>query len=320
MGAPRVSIIIPTWNRCDLVSACLDSLAAQTFRDFETVVVDDASSDGTAEAVARMFPAARVLRLDHNRGFARAVNHGIAAASGDFLFLLNNDMTLDPNCVEQLVTCADRTGAEMVAPLVLWRDQPDTIYSAGDCIRANGRPESIGFRAPRAEFPPPAHVFGVSAGAGLFHRRVLERAGPLDERFLAYYEDADLCFRARLAGFRAAFCPGAVAFHIGSASIAGRTWWRSRQCFRNHALLVIKDVPGMLLLRHGPGFLREHLHQARMCFSACRTARGAVWAAWMTGTAWLSLLAATPHALRLRRNIQRGRVLTVRDVSALMRG
>ncbi|HEO69740.1 MAG TPA: glycosyltransferase, partial [Candidatus Hydrogenedentes bacterium] len=313
---PKISVVIPTWNRKHLLAECLDSLAEQTFRDFEIIVVDDGSTDDTAAMLRDAYPGVRVVGLPENQGFCVATNAGIRETRGELVLLLNNDMTLEPDALDQLTTGAD--GAQLCAPLVLWRDAPETVYGAGDVQRASGRPESIGFRARLDAFQAPDAVFGVSAGAGLYRRSVFEQVGLLDERFEAYFEDSDLNFRARLAGFRARHVPQAVAYHVGSASIEGRTWWRARQCFRNHALLVVKDMPAPLLMRHAPAILREHLHQAARAFSAARSEFGALRAAVVVAHAWLSILAHVPHACAERAVIQRTTVLTAREVDALL--
>lgn len=314
----RVSVVIPTWNRRDLAAACLRSLREQTHRELEIIVVDDASSDGTAEMIRSEFPEARVLRLARNSGFAVAVNTGIRVASGTWIFLLNNDVTLAPDCLERMLRAADETGAAMVAPLILWKDSPEIVYAAGDRVRVNGRPESIGFRQPRNTFSMPDGIFGVSAAAGLYHRELFDAVGLLDERFEAYFEDSDLCFRARLAGLTAALAPDAVAFHIGSASITGKTWWRSAQCFRNHALLVLKDMPGPLLLRFAPRIAWERAHQARRLFSSARTEFGAMGALKVFVRTLLSLLGTLPYALRERGRIQRSRKISLIELRRLL--
>ncbi len=315
---PTVSVVIPTWNRQDLVRDCLASLAEQTCVPDEIVVVDDGSTDGTADIVAAEFPAVHLVALPENGGFARAVNAGLRAATGDWIFLLNNDMTLDPACIVRMLECAETTGADMIAPLVLWRDDPATIYSAGDLIAQGGRPVACGFRAPREGFTMPDEIFGVSGGAGMFRRDVFDRVGLLDESFGAYFEDADLCFRARLAGFTAALAPAAIAYHIGSASIAGKTWWRSQQCFKNHALLVIKNYPAPFLRRHGRALIAEHFHQKRQCFRALRTEFGALFASWMTITTWCRILGALPSVLAERKIIQSARTISDEELTRLL--
>ncbi len=194
-----LTIVIPTYNGIDLLRECLASLGAQSFTDFEVLIVDDGSDEDIESFAAAEFPHARVLRLSQNAGFAAAVNTGLREVKTDCVMLLNNDMTLEAECLEKLMSAIEESAAAMVAPLVLWKDYPETIYSAGDRIRRNGRPESIGFRCLRKDFEFSETVFGVSAGAAVYRKEVFERVGLLDERFVAYVEDADLSFRARLA-------------------------------------------------------------------------------------------------------------------------
>jgi GT2 family glycosyltransferase len=299
---------------------CLRSLAAQTFTDAEIIVVDDGSTDDTAAVLQRDFPHVVVETMPENSGFAKATNAGIRRCSGEWVFLLNNDMTLESECLEKLVDTAEAGEAQLIAPLVLWRDEPATVYSAGDLIQCSGRPESHGFRVPRADLVLPETIFGVSAGAGLFHRSVFDTVGLLDEAFLAYFEDADLCFRARLAGFQAALAPEAVTYHIGSATIQGRTWWRCRQCFINHALLLIKNMPAALCLRYAPAIIGERLNQARRLFSSARTEFGALRALGLLLRAALQLAGKLPYALGQRRKIRGMRKISNQQLNDLLGG
>ena len=314
-----LSVVIPTWNHRDLLAECLASLTAQSRPPEEIVVVDDGSTDDSVAYVTREHPGVRLVRMEKNAGFCVAVNAGIRAATGDWVFLLNNDMTLAPDCLERLMDTVEDGRAALIAPLVLFRDDPGTIYSAGDRQCVNGRPEAIGFRERLEGFQFPEQIFGVSGGAGLYRRDVFERVGLLDERFVAYYEDSDLNFRARLAGFDARFVCEAVAYHVGSASLVGKTWWRSRQCFRNHALLVIKNFPLPLFVGSFPAILRERVHQARMLLSSARTEFGLL-RAWVTLiTAAFDTLAAIPHCLRERRKIQGARRTAIEELARLMK-
>jgi len=142
--------------------------------------------------------------------------------------------------------------------------------------------------------------------------------GLLDERFIAYFEDSDLSFRARLAGFKAEFVPGAVAYHVGSASIAGRTWWRTRQCYRNHVLVALKNMPASLLIRLGPRILKEHLRGIPRLFSAARAEFGAVRATCILMQTWGSIVAQLPHALTERRRIQGMATLSAKELEDLL--
>jgi len=313
-----ISVVIPSWNGKQLLADCLHSIESQTLGRVDTLVVDDASTDGTADMVRERFPWATVLQLEQNSGFCAAVNAGIVRTASNYVFLLNNDITLYPDCIGRLMAAAEQSGAALLAPLILWRDQPGVIYSAGDRQRANGRPESIGFMSPHADFAYSDEVFGVSAAAGLYRREVFDRVGLFDCRFGTYFSDSDLSFRARLAGFKAVFVHEAVAWHVGSASLGGSTLKRTRECCVNHALLVIKNMPAPLLVRYAPDIMRERIHQIRRLFSAARAERGALYAAGQVAAAGVRVLSLWPHALRERRRIQRNRKVSPAQIKALL--
>ncbi len=314
----RIDIIIPTWNGLDVLMKCLASLAGQTCRDFDVTVVDDGSTDDTAAALHKQYPGVRVIELEDNKGFCTAVNTGITATSNELIFLLNNDMTLMPDCLAQLLATLDHDHADMVAPIVLFQDEPDVVYSAGDCQRMNGRSECWGHKAIRKEFVPPPTVFGVSAGAALYRRAIFERVGLLDEKYGAYFEDADLSFRARLAGFSAALATDAIAYHAGSASIRDRMWWRAQQCCRNHALLVIKNMPTELMIRNAPQILWERINQMRRFVSGARTEFGLLRAWGMLLRTELGIGRLLPQLIRDRWTIQRSRQVSNADIEALL--
>jgi GT2 family glycosyltransferase len=315
---PQVSIIIPTWNQRDLLVACIESLKGQTFQDFEIVVVDDCGSDDTVEVLARDFPQVRIVCREKNGGFAKAVNAGLAEATGALLFILNNDMMLEADCMALLVNAAECGAADIVGPLILAHDDHGEIYSAGDRIHVNGRPESIGFRQRLDTFDFSDPVFGITAGALLCKREVFDGIGLFDERFTAYFEDADLNFRARLAGFTCALVREAVVYHHGAASIQDRLWWRTRQCYRNHVFLVVKSVPLALLFRHGFAIIAETFRGAGRTFSAVRCHRGAMGACLEIVRVRWEIFLALPHLTRERWRIQRGRTLTAKAVEALL--
>lgn len=315
MNDVSLTVVIPSYNQGDLLRECLKSIAEQTVRPSEIVVVDDGSTEDIAGMLVRNFPYVRAIRLDRNSGFCRAANVGAQAATTQYVFLLNNDMTLAPDCIELLLRDADlRT---ILTPLVLFKAEPDVIYCAGDRILTSGRPEPIGFRETLADFSAPSRVFGATGGAMLVPRAVFDRAGYFDESFVAYFEDADLCMRARWAGFDCALVPGAVAYHVGSASLGGKTWRRSMLCFRNHALLVAKNFPVPVLLRFSPCILRERFHQAGMLLSSARTEFGLIGAIGELLYALSKLVAVLPRAVLARKQL-RAKTLSNREFVALL--
>jgi len=316
--SPSCSIIIPTWNGRELVGCCLESLSRQGYRDFETLVVDDGSTDDTLDYLRMHHPEVRVLSCAVNRGFVAAVNRGISEAQGQWVFLLNNDVTLADDCLEHLMAAARRDESAMLTPLVLWTDDPRLVYSAGDAIGRNGRPSSIGFKAERTTWEAGAAPFGVSGGYGVFKRELLNHVGHLDPGFGAYFEDSDLCFRARWLGYGAGLVPEAVAWHIGSATIQDRLWWRTRQCYRNHALLIIKNFSARLLCWNAAAILRERFHQLNRVFQVARNEWGLVRAIVYTAQAWSELLVRIPGALIRRRHIMATRRLSSAAMQALL--
>lgn len=315
----RISIVIPTWNGRALLRPCLESLRSQTWRDFEIVVSDDGSTDDTEDWLGEHFPEVVVVRSEVNQGFAVAVNRGIARAQGHWIFLLNNDVTLAEDCLEELMAAAQGDAA-MLTPLVLWTEDPRLVYSAGDRIGVNGRPESIGYQLARDTFVPSERPFGVSGGYGLFRRDLLDAVGVLDPAFGAYFEDADLCFRARWAGYEARLVPEALAWHVGSASISNRLWWRTKQCHRNHALLVIKNFSFRLLVWHAGALLGERLHQNLRLFHVARNEWGALRAMGFVARAWIGLAAKVPSAMVQRRRIMASSNISDEAMQALLRG
>lgn len=313
-----LSIVIPTLDHWDYLSDCLASLREQTFRDFEVLVIDDGSREDIEKQVSDAYPEVAVHRLPLNRGFAVAANAGLRRTTAPRVMLLNNDMTLAPTCLELLMGAMDESGADMVTPLVVWRDQPDVIYSAGDLLRVGGRPESIGFRVPVDDAAFSDTVFGVSAGAAIYSREVFETVGYLDERFVAYFEDSDLNFRARLAGFTPLCVREARAFHVGSGSLGGREGWRARQCFRNHALLVVKNMPFQLLFLLGPFILKERIHQGGRVLSSARSEFGLLRACYLLVSTMVETGLLMPYALGQRRVVRRLRRISVHELSALL--
>lgn len=317
MTLAALSVVIPAWDHCDLLLRCLQSLDEQTHRPVEIVVVDDGSTEDVSRAAAA-FAEVRVVRRDTNGGFCQAANDGIRNTTCPYILLLNNDMTLAADCIERLLTAAAKGPSCLLAPLVLLDSDRECVWSAGDRVLQSGRPEAIGFRMSREALTLPEAIFGVSGGAALYPREALEQVGLFDETFVAYFEDVDLCMRARLAGYSCALVPEARAYHVGSASLGGKTWWRSQQCFRNHVLLVLKNFPLPVLLRHRDAIQREIKHQARMLLTSARAEFGLARAITRLIESTVRIVAALPRALRERRRIQTTRAISADEFEVLL--
>lgn len=244
---PRVSVIIPNWNGAALLPVCLASLASQTFRDFEIVVVDDASTDDSRELLRRDFPAARVVALNRRGGFAPAVNAGIREARGEILVLLNNDTEADAAWLTELVAALGTnplTG--MAASKLRLFGEREKLHSAGDYYRIDGIPGNRGvWEVDRGQYDTPEALpplFGASAGAAAYRRALFQAVGLFDEGLGSYCEDVDLNWRARLAGFDCAYAPRAIVYHMVSASGGGAR--ASYYVGRNFIAVLAKNYPG----------------------------------------------------------------------------
>lgn len=249
--APRASVVIPNWNGAAMLADCLRSLATQTFRDFEVIVVDNGSTDGSRDLVARDFPAVRLLALPENHGFARATNTGLRESLGEILVCLNNDVVCEPGWLAALVAALDaRPEAGSVASRMLDAKRPGIVDSAGDAMALVawniGRGEPDGPR-----FAEAREVLSACAGAAAYRRALFERVGRFDELYFAWFEDVDLGIRAQLAGMRCWYEPAAVVRHLGSATAARSTDWKLRYTVRNSMVLFFKTMPLRRVLAWG---------------------------------------------------------------------
>ncbi len=246
---PEVSVVIPNWNGCHHLRGCLDALQAQTFRDFEILVVDNASTDGSADWILRNQPTARLVERESNGGFAVAVNEGIRSSRGRYIFLLNNDTVVQPRCLEMLVGALERSTYDFAAALMVFDDDPTQVNSAGDIFSIS---RLIGVQRgalkPTRDYQSPVRVLGASGGAVMYKRAFLDAVGLYDEGFFLLHEDTDINLRALVAGMKCIFVPQAVVRHKVGSSIARQpSAQMSRVATINQFQVLGKDLPGILL-------------------------------------------------------------------------
>ncbi|HEC35532.1 MAG TPA: glycosyltransferase family 2 protein [Anaerolineae bacterium] len=217
---PQVDIVVLNWNGKDDTLACLRSLARLDYPAFEVVVVDNGSTDGSVPAIRERFPGVTLIENGENLGYTGGNNVGLRRVlehSLDYALLLNNDTEVAPDLLRLLVAAAEADLAMGIAgPTIYYYDQPDVIWSAGGAIDwRRGRTRMVGLdEQDTGQFGAgPREVDFVTGCALLVKRAVLERAGLFDERFFAYYEEAEWCVRARRAGFRIVHVPQARVWH-----------------------------------------------------------------------------------------------------------
>jgi GT2 family glycosyltransferase len=260
-AGPLCSVVIPTYNGRALLQTCLDGVFRHLPHDVswstEIIVVDDASTDGTADWLAVRYPGVRLVRLERNGGFCAAANAGIGAARGHFIQLLNNDTEVTSGWLQAgLAPFADPTVGS-VAPLVLVRSDPARVDSAGDAYSLAGWPTKRGHgqSADRWSHRPPEEVFAASGSSAFYRAEAIRQVGGLDPLLGSYYEDVDLGFRLRWAGFRCIFNPRCRILHEISATYNHARPALQRRIARNAELVFWSNMPA----RHLAAALLPHL-------------------------------------------------------------
>lgn len=269
-GVPLVSVVLVTWNNARFLPRCLEGIAQQTHSAFELIHIDNASSDDCV----RLVSAAQQIVNETNRGFAAAVNQGVAVAKGEYVLLLNPDAFLERDYVERVLEAFAAAGESFgMATGKLLRATGDDIAptaavdSKGIRMTRSGRHLDIAQGEPDGgDAAPFVEVFGVSGAAAVYARRFIDDVSIggefLDEDFHTYREDADVAWRGRLFGWRAMYVPGAVAYHVRTVTPAKRRAlppFINMHSVKNRFLLRMKNEGPYLALRNAPFELTRDL-------------------------------------------------------------
>lgn len=247
-----VSVIIPTFNGLELLKICLPSLRKQTFKNFEVILVDNGSDDGSIEFVQNNFPKFKTLKLNKNYGFAKAVNIGIKKSNSKYILLLNNDTEADKNCLYYLVQSAIKhPEVGFVSAKSFNFYKRNIIDNAGDDIDVSGHLFSRGRgEKDRQEFRKSGYIFLGSGNGTLFKREVFDSIGLFDEDFFFYMEDADLSLRAQLFGFKGWFEPRAKIYHMRMVTASKKLPLAEYLVFRNMMVTITKNFPLKLFIKN----------------------------------------------------------------------
>ena len=253
----EVSIIIPNYNGGSFIRDCIDSLKIQSYRDFEIIVVDNDSKDGSADIVENEYKDVRIKRLDQNYGFSRAVNEGLRMSGSPFVLLLNSDTRAEEGFVEALVETIKRDDRIFsVASKMIQMKDPDKLDGAGDLYSAFGWAYARGKGRSSAGYTREAKVFAACGGAAIYRRSILDEIGWFDEFHFAYLEDTDIGYRARIMGYSNIYCPEARVYHVGSGVTGSRyNDFKIRISARNNMYLIMKNMPALQVIINLPFLL-----------------------------------------------------------------
>ena len=245
----RVSFIVVNWNGRHLLRDCLESIFKQSYKNYDVIVVDNASDDGSVEWICRSYPLAQVVELSANFGFAGGNNRGLIECHGEYIALVNNDVVLDENWLENIIVpLEEEPSVGFVSSRIFVRGSV-SIDSIGDRITsaftgvklAEGRDGNL--------YDFPVHVQGVCAAACIYRRSMLDEIGFFDEDLFLNYEDTDLNIRSWLRGWMCRYAPGAIAHHAVNSTIGKMSSLSVFYFSRNSLLVLIKNIPLRLIVR-----------------------------------------------------------------------
>lgn len=307
---PRVRVIIINYNAGAYLWRCVDALLAQTMGDFEAVIVDNGSSDGSLDKLPAD-PRLRVDRAGCNLGFAAGNNRAAAGAPGAYIAFLNPDAIPLSDWLERLSAAADaRADVALFGSLQVQDDDPSLIDGAGDVYFFAGTSWRQGRGAPRGAAGGQYPVFGACAAAALIRRDWFERLGGFDEDYFCYFEDVDLAFRLRVMGGTCLQVNDAVVRHAGSATTGAGSDFVLYHTTRNQIWTFLKAMPAPLLALLAP------VHAALVLakwLSAVRERRGHV-----VARAIRDALGQRREVLVKRARLQRARRAPVLALAAAM--
>ena len=307
-----VSVIIVTWNNAAHLQSCMTSLLAQTYCNFEVIIIDNGSTDETILGLEEKYPTLNlhVERLGSNLGFANANNIGARLAQGKWLALLNADAFPKPDWLARLIEVGEKMPNSFFASRQIQANSPGLLDGEGDMYHISGLAWRRHYGLPVEEKYEIEEIFSSCAAAALYPRQIFLEAGGFDEDYFSYQEDVDLGFRLRLNGYRCYFVPQAVVYHVGSASTGKHSDFAIYYGHRNLVWSYVKNMPAPLfwffmplhLIANGVVFIRFFL-----------TGHGkAIWRAKRDAICSLRLM------LCKRKKIQRGRKASLREIYFMM--
>ena len=291
----RVSVIVVAWNSARFLRDCLESVKAQTHPEVEILVVDNGSTDGSAELVEREFPGAILIRNVRNEGFCKANNAALKRSKGVFILCLNADAVLEPAYVEEALRPFREDASVGLVAGKISRFDGRTLDSAGQLLTRARRIRDRGYGEPdEGRYDEPCEVFSVCGAAALYRRAMVEaisdQAGFFDESFVTFGEDMDVAWRARRAGWKALYQPAARARHFRGGTqaalrpllgrfsrMAARPPWIRAHIIKNRYLMMIKHDTGRAILRDLPFILAWEAIQWAYVLFASPSVLGHLW-------------------------------------------
>ncbi|MCK5758886.1 MAG: glycosyltransferase family 2 protein, partial [Clostridiales bacterium] len=251
---PIVSIIIPNFNGENFLETCLDSLMEQSYERIETIIVDNASVDNSIKLIKDSGLEIELIKLDENTGFSIAVNIGIEQAKGEYIFLLNNDTSCEPDCITNLVNMISKDEKIFsVNSKMIQYNSREKLDDTGDGYCLFGLAYKRGYNQNSKRKTKSRRIFSACAGASLYRKSILNEIGLFDENFFAYLEDVDIGYRANIFGYKNVYCPSAIVYHVISGTTGiEKSEFKTKLSARNNTFLIYKNMPILQLVLNFP--------------------------------------------------------------------
>jgi len=303
---PFVSIIVVSYNGKHLLRTCLESVFKQRYKNYEVIFIDDCSTDGSTEFIEKNYPLIKLIKNKEKLGYALGNNVGIGLANGKYIATLNNDTKVDPYWIENLVKIGESDEKiGICASKQLKFYDTDTIDSAGIILHRGMYPSNRGYNERnKGQYDNSLAVFGASGASAFYRMEMLNQIGLFDPDYFFYHEEFDLCWRAKLWGWKCVYVPEAIVYHIGGATTGRGSKFSNYYTERNRLLTIIKDLPLILFWRYLPFILRYELDTLFRSITAFK---------YELITARFAAIMLFRRTLRKRKRIQCGRTISNRE-------
>lgn len=245
---PLVSIITVNYKQAEVTLALLDSLQQVTYPNYEVIVVDNGSNDGSVEKISQHAPWVTLIANDSNLGFAGGNNRGLAEAKGELILFINNDVEVDPCFLEPLVDAIQQPNVGAVSPKIKFYYNPETIQYAGSTPLnyLTMRNRAIGFaEKDNGQHDKPRQTAFAHGAAMLVSRAVVDKVGPMYDGYFLYYEELDWCEHIRKAGYTIMYEPRSVIYHKESISTGKQSPLKTYYLNRNRLLFLKRNTNGL---------------------------------------------------------------------------
>jgi len=312
MPIPLISVVIVNWNGEDVLQRCLESVFAQTIRDIEVILVDNASIDRSLDGIEEHWPLVNIIRMEKNVGFAAANNIAARAAHGQWLALLNSDAFPEPDWLETLLAASEKhPGLFFFASCQIQANDPGKLDGTGDQYNTGGIAWRRQHNQPVGDVVDVVNeVFSACGASAFYPRNAFLEAGGFDDTFFSYFEDVDLGFRLRLLGYRCLYIPNARVLHVGSSSLGKDSKFAIYHSLRNMVWTFFKNMPAPYFWKYLPVHIVMSFGYSLYYALCC--------CPWTSLKATRDALLGLPAVLRSRKRIQSNLQVDPREVMRMV--